>query len=133
MSIEAQIAQIISSYDVAFNAGEDAGVVVGGEALLFRETNVADPKTGEPLGVVRRPSLRFRITEVHPKFSVGTTVDTVRRESDALFPVIQTRPERVRVTAHSQGRDYRTRVVEIGQQVEILPPKDEKSEDEAAD
>ena len=129
MTITAQIAQLISSMEVAFNAGDEAGVAVGWNATIFHETEVTDPATGASLGAVRRPSLQFRITEVHPKFSVGTTVGTVRRPSDAtsaIFGALTQAPaERIRVTLDQKVRDYRTRLIEIGQHVELAPPPPE--------
>jgi hypothetical protein len=126
MTTKAQIAQLISSTEVAFNAGGEAGVVVGSTATIFRDTDVSDPATGEVLGVVRRPSLQFRITEVEPKFSVGVTVGTVRRpdaQSSIFGSMLTDPPAQIRVTLDNKARDYRTRVVQIGQYVEISPPE----------
>lgn len=127
MTVSAQIAKQISTTDVAFNAGGEAGVVVGATATIFNDTEVSDPATGEPLGVVRRPSLTFRITEVQPKLSVGTTVGTVTKPTqagDALLRALQA-SERIRVTLDEKARDYRTRFIQIGQHVEITPPDTE--------
>ncbi len=130
MSIDARIAEVISATDVAFNAGLESGVTIGSIATIFRETQVNDPDSGEPLGIVRRPAVRFKINEVHQRFSVGTTTDHVRRADSSLFPGLKNQPERIRVTTDSSARDYRTRVIEIGQYVEIDPPENEATSTE---
>ena len=112
MSIEARIAQVISIFDVALNAGSDAGVVVNAVATIFRDVEVNDPESGEPLGVVRRPLLHFKVAEVQPKFCVATTIGAVRRtDDDNMFAnVLQNSPQRLRITANEKARDWRTRL-----------------------
>jgi hypothetical protein len=124
MAIDARIAQVISPYEVAFNAGDEAGVHVNDNAWIFRDTEITDPDSGEPLGTVRRPSLRFRIIEVQPKLSVGTTVGTVRKPQPSPLLALQEAAERIRITTDRKDADYKTRVVELGAHVEIFPPED---------
>jgi hypothetical protein len=125
MAIKAKIANVLTNYDVAFNAGADAGVTEGAIAMTFRETEVTDPDTGELLGVVRRPQFRFRITEVQPKFSIGTTIGSVRKPSQSIF--LPTEPsERVRVTTEKEKADYRTWFISLGRDVEIVPPQQDE-------
>jgi len=133
VAIEAQIAQVISAYEVAFNAGSDAGVVPESTAVIFNDTEVNDPATGEPLGVVRRPALSFRIEEVHAKFSVGRTLGIARKNPATAFNFVQNPAERIRVTTIPAERDYRTRVIATGQYVEIEPPEPKEVDSSAAE
>lgn len=128
MAIEAKIAHVLTNFEVAFNVGAEAGVEEGGTAWIFRDTEVTDPDTGEPLGVVRRPQIQFRITEVQPKLCVGTTVGQVRKaEATNPFSILQEAPQRVRVTTDPASRDYRTRVISLGAHVEIEPPSPDQA------
>src|SRR5437868_392178 len=108
MAISARIAAVVSPYEVAFNSGADAGVKEGDQAWIFRNTEITDPESGEILGTVRRPTLQFRIIEVQPKLSVGTTVGTVRERPVGALAALQAPAQRIRVTTSPQGRDFKT-------------------------
>ncbi len=72
--ISAKIAQLVSPTQVAFNAGSVQGVHQGDTATLYRDVEINDPDSKEPLGAVRVPRLTFRINFVQEKFSVGDVI-----------------------------------------------------------
>lgn len=124
-----QIAAVLSDREVAFNVGVDSGVQLGDIATAFEDTDVSDPETGESLGVVRRPSVRFQIIEVQPKLSVGRTYELSQREVGifALSSLAGT-GEVVRITEFGDQADWRTIQVGVGREVVFQRPKKEATQ-----
>ena len=122
MSIEAKVAAVLSTREVALSAGEDAGVKEGDIATLYKTIDVTHPDTGELLGSVRRSRVRFVVTEVEPRMSIGRALGSVERPDTLLtFGSASRDKEPVLVTANPANANYRTFFLEIGEPVEITP------------
>jgi len=78
--IEAKVAQVISDYQVALNAGEAQGVQEGDAVALYRTVDVKDPDSGDILGSVKVKYLSLEVAFVEPKFCVASVTD--RQPSD---------------------------------------------------
>lgn len=74
--IAAKIATITSDFEVAVNAGSDAGVSSGDQFRLFRSVAIQDPDSGEELGSVRYVRATFEITIVANRYSLAKAMDT---------------------------------------------------------
>jgi hypothetical protein len=76
MALEAKVARIINSRELAINKGSDDGVKEGMEFKVVEpEMDIVDPDTEEPLGSITRVKVRIRISEVRPRFSIGRTYE----------------------------------------------------------
>ncbi|MFU8855052.1 FlgT C-terminal domain-containing protein [Micromonospora sp. SL1-18] len=86
--LEAKVAAILSEHLVAFNAGKNAGVSEGDTVRLYTTTSIKDPDTGENLGSVGIPKLKFRVNHVQEKLCVGTVSDYEEpsRQANVLTP-----------------------------------------------
>ena len=128
MSVVAKVADVLSKYEIVFNAGTDAGVKMDDVALLLRSREVKDPETGEVLGKVRRSIARFKIVEVQPKLSVGRSLDTFGEINlSQLFTASPSSsgPVLKSVTLNPAERGESTVLVEIGQEALIQTPESE--------
>jgi len=128
VSVVAKVADVLSKYEIVFNAGTDAGVKMDDVALLLRSREVKDPETGEVLGKVRRSIARFKIVEVQPKLSVGRSLDTFGEINlSQLFTASPSSsgPVLKSVTLNPAERGESTVLVEIGQEALIQTPESE--------
>ena len=64
--IEAKVAAVAASDQVALNAGSEAGVVVGAKVSLFRDAKVCDPDSDEVLGTVQYTRLSREVIHLGP-------------------------------------------------------------------
>lgn len=132
--IRASVAAIISDYEVAFDKGSDHGVALGQVVTINRQIPIPDPAGGEALGSIERPTIRFKVTEVKPKFCVGQTYDVVTEDGDdttgiaALSRMLSGR--RKKVTRVEYEEDFRTVYVATGMDAVI---EGSRSEDETAE
>lgn len=128
MTISGRVAQVISPFEVAFNIGSNDGVREGDIATLYRVITVEDPESKEPLGKVRRPTIRFRIIEVQPQLSVGETFEREGSALDALtLSLSDPDATRKRVTTDKANTDRKTTLVKLGQSVTVHHPKKKAS------
>ena len=74
-AVRAKVAEILTDYRVALNAGTSKGVQRGAAATVYRIVAVKDPETGEPLGSVTVPKLKLRIVNVQELLSVAEITD----------------------------------------------------------
>jgi Flagellar assembly protein T, C-terminal domain len=129
---EAMVASVLSRRDVAFNAGSNQGVQEGDIATVVKEAEIKDPETAESLGVVRRASVRLRIYEVQPKFSVGRTYESAQAQTQGSLGITLSwiGQETMQVTTSDANQDYRTVLVRPGDEVfiEHAPQEEEAAE-----
>jgi hypothetical protein len=124
MTIRAKVAKVISEYEAALTAGSEQGVKPGDIATIFREIEVTDPDSGEPLGTVERPAVRLEIIEVRPKMSVGQTYETVAQKEGDIFDVFfRQGTQRIRLTETEQTVDRRTVLISGNMPAEIIRPQ----------
>ncbi len=72
--IRGKVAQVLNSREIAINVGSAVGVVSGMYfQVLAAPEDIRDPDTDEVLGVIDRPKVRVRVTDVQEKLSVATT------------------------------------------------------------
>src|SRR5688500_16708652 len=96
----AKVAHVLSEHEVVFNAGSERGVKRGDIVKLYREIEVVDPDTEEPLGKVRRPLISLRVAQVEKKFCVGATYEREQnvRGISAMALSLGSPPSRWKVT-----------------------------------
>ena len=82
MQIKAKVAEILTDYRVALNAGKSKGVQRGAMATVYRVVAVKDPETGEPLGTVTVPKVRLRVVHVQDLLSVAEVADRAGGDDD---------------------------------------------------
>lgn len=127
---EGVVADVVSDYELAITAGSESGVEVGDRAVIYREIEIAEPKSGRTLGTVRRPALNMRIVEVHPEFSVGQTTDRIQEE-ETTYNALRfslgsgSRDRRIKVTPVPADADYRTFAAPAGTPVVIYGETDD--------
>ncbi len=119
MKISARVAGIISRTEVAFTAGSEKGVAEDDLAVIFRDIEVRDPDSNEVIGVVKRPILRFRITEVQPRMSVGQTFEHVGGDDENPFALFGQGRKVVTVTSSPNAVARGVVYVPVGAPVEI--------------
>jgi hypothetical protein len=126
MAVDAKVAKVISSHEVAFNAGSDQGVEIDDIAAIVTVIDITDPDTGEKLGAVRRPLIRFTISTVGDKFSVGRSMDlaTATDAFSGLFTT--TSPTLKTVTGIRSEAGRSTIYVEPGMEARITKPAESK-------
>jgi len=113
MAIEGKVATILNERELTINQGGDSGVT---EGMKFKvgelPTQILDPDTKTPLGVLSREKVRVKISEVSPKFSIGRTYETYQTPS--LFPTLQSIAARP-VTKVRTLRTRNSSISELGQ------------------
>ena len=79
MTILGKVASILNEREVVINRGSEDGIANG---MTFRITTageqITDPDTGACLGTFIRDKIGIKISEVHPKFSVGRTYESYK-------------------------------------------------------
>jgi hypothetical protein len=77
--IEGKVAQLLNIRERVINVGSDGGVKRGMKfaVLVAEPLKVTDPTTGALLGELDREKIRVQATEVHDKFSVCATYETI--------------------------------------------------------
>ena len=119
VSIKAKIAQIVSSRELAFNAGSKDGVHKGDTVTLYRNVEITDPDSKELLGSVLVPHLNLVVTLVDEKFCVARVTDTV---SDNIYALSFGQDNTKKVSTSYQGSDSdssKVVVVKIGAEATI--------------
>jgi hypothetical protein len=119
MTVEARVARIVTSFEIAVTAGAEEGVGVGWNGTVWRDISVSDPDTNEPLGFVRRPIANVVVNEVQDRLCVAESVDEVETEG-LILP-----RERIRFTKDRAAVDYRTVLVLDGSPVTLEPPSEQ--------
>ena len=120
MAVEGKVATILNERELTINRGTESGVREGMIFKVVEFPEILDPDTETPLGVLEHEKLRVKISEVHPKFSVGRTYETYQipsvftaLQSITARPVTKVRTLRTRETSFSQG-DQSPVSVDIG-------------------
>ena len=111
--VTAKIANVVDSRQLAFNAGSSAGIRIGTTARMYREIQITDPDTQEPLGSVLVPKLSLRVNFVEEKFCIAEVTDLVDTGGN---PALSIFVERVRVTTNRGLARSDTVFVEIGEE-----------------
>src|ERR1700687_3874956 len=77
--IQGRVAQLLNIRELVINVGSKDGVERGMKfAVLAAEPLVIkDPLNGEELGTIDREKIRVEVTEVHERFAVCATYETV--------------------------------------------------------
>lgn len=77
-TIQGKVAGIVTERELTINIGSKDGVYEGMKFKILANTpmEVADPETGEKLGILDREKVRVTTTEVQEKFSVCKTYRT---------------------------------------------------------
>ena len=76
MTVEAKVAQILTTLTLAITAGSGQGVKVGDTAVVSSRVEVHDPDTGEVLGDVPVAKVRAKVTSVQARICVAKVTDT---------------------------------------------------------
>lgn len=113
--IIAKLAQIVTPTQLAFNAGSNKGVKLGDNVIFYRNVNIEDPDSKEPLGSVRVPRLMLKVSFLEDTFCVADMM-TSDLDSPASPNVFAT--ARVKVTT-STSTSRNTATVNIGEEVTI--------------
>jgi len=139
MAIKGKLATILSNYEVAFNVGSNEGVQEDDIATVFREVDVNDPDTGENLGKVLVPRIRFKIRLTQNRMSVGRSYESVvkpSQEEDNEIPTVRfwvftSRGTTKKVTDNVLEEDWATVYISPGDPVQIehrKPPEPEPTQ-----
>ncbi|UOE43087.1 hypothetical protein [Agromyces larvae] len=77
--IEAKVARVLNTTDVALNKGSDAGVEVGMRFAILSDKgeDIRDPDTKEVLDSIQIAKTLVKIVSVTPRLSVGRTFRTI--------------------------------------------------------
>ncbi len=126
-SIEATVAEVLPPYEVVLNVGQRDAVVKGALVTVWRTLDVADPSTRAVIGRVRRPKMRFRVSEVQERLSVAESIEFYASPLAALLrpPV---RRERKQVVKANASADAKTTAIQLGDEATIVPPAEEAAE-----
>lgn len=80
--IEGKVANIIDSTDIAVNLGEEDGVEMGMEFIVYEVGEVIeDPDTGEALGNVEHVKARVTPKHIQEKITVMTSAETQEKQT----------------------------------------------------
>jgi len=118
--IIAKLAQVVTSAQIAINAGSAKGVKRGDRAVIFRVVNIEDPDTKEPLGSVRVPRLVFKVTSVVDNFCLADveTVDVDNPLASNVFSAVSIGGGRVKLTT-GPATGLNSASVKIGEEITI--------------
>jgi hypothetical protein len=134
MRIDGKVASILSDYEVAFNIGSDQGVETDDIVTVYRIIDVEDPDTKEFIGSVLTPRMRFKITLVQPRMSVGQSYESIMNPQDegsfTTSLIVKSVIKRVTTIRHQE--DWRNIFLEVGDPAVIQaerqsPTKEEQS------
>jgi hypothetical protein len=130
VAIDGKVATVLSNYEVAFNVGSDQGVQTDDIATVFEQVAVNDPDTGESLGTVMQPRIRFKIQLVESRMSVGRSYESVvdpsaetGGESLKFWVITIPRGTTRKVTDDRDRQDWATVFLAPGYPVQIVHPK----------
>lgn len=77
--IMGKVAGILNERELVMNLGSEHGVQDGMKfKVMESERQIIDPDSLEVLGEIDREKIRVKITEVKPKYSIGSTYQTYR-------------------------------------------------------
>src|SRR5258708_7392385 len=113
MAVKAKVARILSEYQLALNAGSEAGVRVGDIVTIHDEVHVNDPDSGESLGSVLVNKLNLKVTVVQARMSVAVVTERVGG-GDALSLFFASTQPLKRISGEHELGDYKAVVVEVG-------------------
>jgi len=129
MRIDGKLAAILGEHEVAFNVGSDNGVEKDDIVTVYRVIEVEDPDSKEVLGSVLTPRMRFRITLVQPRMSVGQSYESiVNPDSEGTWASnLMLRSVVKRVTTVRSKETWNTVFLQVGDPVVIQQPEKEPS------
>jgi hypothetical protein len=136
MSVSGKVAEILGSYEVAFNVGSNDGVEEDDIATVSQMVDVRDPDTGEVLGTVLVPRIRFKIRFTQPRMSVGYSYESVSKDvgSGALgFATVLSSPRAIRrVVRDRREENWASVWIQRGDlvQIESSRPQSEEAVEE---
>lgn len=85
----AKVAAIVAPTVMAINLGTNGGVEVDDEVTLHRRVDIRDPDTGESLGVVTFPRLRFKVTSVADRLAIAQITNRAKVNRAGLPPLLE--------------------------------------------
>ncbi len=113
MTIEGRVANILNERDLVINRGSDHGVEPG---MRFKvnspEIKIADPVTGDDLGLLVREKIRVKVLEVYPQFAVAKTYETYQDYEPSVLSSMLAATSRTRVT--------RVRTMTTGTEIQLV-------------
>lgn len=113
-----KVATVVSDTQLAFNAGELAGIQVDDAITLSRRVEVKDPDTGERLGAVDLPKLRLTVNLVAKKYCVAQVRD--RREPRGSSGLLRSlEPLKIVTTNPSEEEPASAIYVRIGERAQV--------------
>ena len=76
--IEGRVAQVLNERELVINRGVAHGIVRGMtfEVLAEEPIRIIDPEDHAEIGVVDRPKVSVRVTDVHERFAICETFET---------------------------------------------------------
>jgi hypothetical protein len=131
-SVEASVAEVLPPYEVVLNVGRKQGVVKGALVTVWRTLDVADPSTQAVIGRVRRPKMRFRVSEVQDGLSIAESIEFYVPPLSGFFTTTRSAPRRERKkvakgSSASTTGDVQTAAIQIGDEVTVVPPSEEET------
>jgi hypothetical protein len=112
VALTAKIATVATPYDIAINAGSNAGVSANDVVKIITNTPVLDPVTGETLGHLQSINLTLKVVWTSQRFSLARTITYVGS------------PRRLKIMTTVQPEaDARTVYVAPGMDVTIETPQ----------
>ena len=117
---KANVAEVTSENEIAFNAGSLAGVQAGDDIVLRRVVQVLDPVTKEFLGSVLYPKVRFKVSWTREKMCLGIVTDRYTPPS-ALIGSLSVR-RLIKVTVDPKREADDCVLVRIGDEADVTRP-----------
>lgn len=73
--IQGKVAQVLNSRELVVNLGAKNGVSLGMyfDVVDPQGATIYDPDTGEKLGIIKRPKVRVKISDVQEKMAIAST------------------------------------------------------------
>jgi hypothetical protein len=102
LTVEAKVAEVMPPYEIVLNVGKSKNVERGFLVTVWRSVEVNDPDTGKAIGLVRRPKLRFQVTEVQDSLCIAESIEFAASALDTLLS--SSGPERKRVARVGSAR-----------------------------
>gem|GEM_PF-6857054 len=114
---KAQVAEVTSDKEIAFNTGSLAGVQAGDDIMLRRIVRVSDPVTKEFLGSVAYPKLRLRVSWTQERMCLAKVTDRYTPPSSLTGSPSVSRLMNVTVDPKKEAEDCV--LVRIGEEAEV--------------
>lgn len=110
--IDAKVARVVGSLDLAVNRGRDAGITENSPVRLYEVIPIIDPDTNEELGAIRQTRLNLRVTLLSDRYCIARITDRV---------TVGTTPRLKRIVTDPDDVDARSVLVQVGDPITVKP------------